>query len=178
MAILDNLRWRLTKERRIDDEIQLGSVTDEQGHTVGLEDPHNPALIDDPAIFGSNLSTVEATNIAAHNASSNEGDTSAPQKDLIDSRGKPFVDPKLYGGSLMGSFDPSTSLGEPLNVIISAQSSPAVLTRKGLQNYLRSLDLDMECLDLHSGSAQKAFLDPRGYVDQNFLYREVYTPLE
>ncbi|PWN37368.1 uncharacterized protein FA14DRAFT_115623, partial [Meira miltonrushii] len=86
-----------------------------------------------------------------------------------------FINPTLYGGSML---DQSAGLGEPLNVIISALSTPELLSRKGLQGYLRSLDLDMECFGLHSGGPQKAFLDPRGWVDQNFLYREVYTPLD
>ena len=142
------------------------AMTDPQGRTKGLEDPLNPALIDDPLIFSSSIPVVTADSVPAGQVS----------KDLIDSKGKPFIDPRLYGGS---SLDKSTpTAGEPLNVIISALSSPAILTAKGLQNYLRSLDLDFECLGLHAGGPQQAWLDPRGYFDQQFLYREVYTPLE
>lgn len=127
------------------------AITDESGRTVGLEDPNDIRLQDDPTIF------------------------SEPSKKLINSNGKPFIDPKLYGGSML---DRSAGLGEPLNVIISGLSSPDLLSRKGLQGYLRSLDFDMECFGLHSGNPQTAFLDPRGWVDENFLYRQVYTPFE
>lgn len=138
------------------------AITDASGRTVGLEDPNDPRLQDDPAIFPSNNVTAPETG-------------TDPSKKLLNSTGKPFIDPRLYGGSTL---DQSAGLGEPLNVIISALSTPELLSRKGLQSYLRSLDFDMECLGLHSGGAQKAFLDPRGWVDENFLYREVYTPLE
>lgn len=132
------------------------AITDATGRTLGLEDPNDPQLQDDPAIFAS-------------------GEVTDPSKKLLDSVGKPFINPTLYGGSML---DQSAGLGEPLNVIISALSTPGLLSRKGLQGYLRSLDFDMECFGLHSGGAQKAFLDPRGWVDENFLYREVYTPFE
>ncbi|MCO5596172.1 hypothetical protein L7F22_050232 [Adiantum nelumboides] len=109
------------------------AITDASGRTVGLEDPNDPRLQDDPAIFPSNNVTAPETG-------------TDPSKKLLNSTGKPFIDPRLYGGSTL---DQSAGLGEPLNVIISALSG-----------------------------AQKAFLDPRGWVDENFLYREVYTPLE
>lgn len=125
--------------------------TDEQGRTLGLEDPSDPALED------------------------NALELAATVGGLVPADGKPFVDPKIYGGS---SLNRSAGLGEPLNVIVSSLSSPAVLTRKGLRNYFRSLDFDFECLGLHSGNPQQAFLDPRGWVDQAFLFREVYTPLD
>lgn len=160
----------LLSSKKHDDEedngaAAFGAMTDPQGRTRGLEDPMNPALIDDPAIFKSSIPTVEASSVP----------TGQISKDLINSAGKPFIDPKLYGGS---NLDSSAGLGEPLNVVISALSSPTILTSKGLQNYLRSLDLDFECFGLHSGAPQHAWLDPRGLVDQQFLYREVYTPLE
>lgn len=98
------------------------------------------------------------------------------RKDLVDSTGKPFINPAVYGGKWL---DVATkTAGEPLNVIISALSSPEILEIDGLQNYLRSLKLDYECFRQHQGGPQKAFLDPRGLVDQNFLYREVYTVVE
>ncbi|KAK0528267.1 hypothetical protein OC834_004107 [Tilletia horrida] len=84
-----------------------------------------------------------------------------------------YSDPAIFPNG--SSF---TSSNEPLNVIISSKSSPAVLTRKGLQSYLRSLNFDFECLDLHSGGPQYATIDPTGAQAQVFLYREVYTPLD
>ncbi|CAO1639023.1 unnamed protein product [Sympodiomycopsis kandeliae] len=140
--------------------------TDENGRRIGLEDPDNPALIDDPAIFASVPSP-------SSNYPAPEG---APLKTLVPSAGKPFVDPRVYGGR--GLDQSAGDLGEPLNVIISALSSPEILTRKGLQSYFRSLDFDFECLGLHAGTPQQAWLDPRGWQDQVFLFRQVYTPLD
>lgn len=138
---------------------------DENGRRLGLEDPNNPALIDDPSISAS--STPQEPAYSAPNGQ--------PSKTLVPSKGKAFIDPRLYGGR---NLDLSAGLGEPLNVIISGLSSPELLTRKGLQSYFRSLDFDFECLGLHSGKPQQAWLDPRGWVDQVFLFREVYTPLD
>lgn len=122
---------------------------DDQGRTLGLEDPNDPAMVDDTAVSRPGV--------------------------LLPSEGVPYIDPRMYGGS---SLDSSAGLGEPLNVIISGQSSAEIKTRKGLQSYLRSLDFDFECLGLHAGTPQKAFIDPRGLVDQYFIYRQVYTPLD
>ncbi|CAD6888119.1 unnamed protein product [Tilletia laevis] len=84
-----------------------------------------------------------------------------------------YIDPKTFpnGSSLNSS-------NEPLNVIISANSSPEVLTRKGLQSYLRSIDFDFECLNLHSGGPQYATVDATGSQAQVFLYRETKTSLD
>lgn len=153
-----------SKNKQEDITSQQVAITDASGRTLGLEDPNDPRLQDDPAIFPT-ISVPEPT----------KKSLADPSKKLLDSKGKPFIDPRLYGGSML---DQSAGLGEPLNVIISALSTPDLLTRKGLQGYLRSLDFDMECLGLHSGNPQRAFLDPRGWVDENFLYREVYTPFE
>lgn len=154
------LLWRRKEQT---DEL-LVAVTDENGRTLGVEDPNDHRLDDDPTMAVKADLVVQAALLP-----------SVLPKSLLPSRGVAYVDPRSYGGSLLNQ---SAGLGEPLNVIISALSSPELLTRRGLQGYLRSLDFDMECLGLHKGTAQKAFLDPRGWVDENFLYREVYTPLE
>lgn len=138
---------------------------DENGRRLGLEDPNDPALVDDPTIFAA----------GAPSDDNYPAPTSGPSKTLLPSTGKPFIDPRLYGGR---SLDLSAGLGEPLNVIISSLSSPELLTRKGLQSYFRSLDFDFECFGLHSGKPQQAWLDPRGWQDEIFLFREVYTPLD
>ncbi|KAE8231397.1 hypothetical protein CF326_g3592 [Tilletia indica] len=96
---------------------------------------------------------------------------------------QPPIDPAALA---QGYIDPSTfpngsslnSSNEPLNVIISAQSSPEVLTRKGLQSYLRSIGFDFECLNLHSGGPQYATVDANGAQAQVFLYREIKTPFD
>ncbi|PWN26448.1 hypothetical protein BDZ90DRAFT_233089 [Jaminaea rosea] len=145
---------------------------DERGRRLGLEDPDEPALKDDPAIFVK-VPKAQAKRVTVG------GKRAAPETkvatSLVPSEGKDYIDPRVYGGT---SLDSSAGLGEPLNVIVSALSSPEVLTRKGLQSYFRSLDFDFECFGLHSGTPQTAFLDLRGPIDQNFLYREVYTPLD
>lgn len=83
----------------------LASVTtDDNGRTVGLEDPNNPALVDDPAIFASDIPVVAVP--------PPEGEVS---KDLVDSKGKPYIDPRVYGGTSIDQTGPG--LGEPLNVI-------------------------------------------------------------
>lgn len=48
-----------------------------------------------------------------------------------------FYNPALNGGSLLD--DAGSGVGEPLNVIISGLSSPAVLTDAGFLNFARSL---------------------------------------
>lgn len=64
-------------------------------------------------------------------------------------------------------------LGEPLNVIISALSSPAVLTDDGFLNWLQSINFSTECLGFHIGDPQTANLgDGQGFVDQVKEYRE------
>lgn len=160
-------RFPLVSFRKEDhDDHQNTAVTDAQGRIKGLEDPNNPALLDDPLIFSSNIPIVSASSVPAGQIS----------KNLINSTGKPYINPAVYGGSNVDKA--TTTAGEPLNVIISGLSSPVILTSKGLQSYLRSLDLDFECFGLHSGGPQLAWLDPRGWLNQQFEYREVYTPLE
>lgn len=149
---------------------------DENGRRLGLEDPNNPALVDDPNIFPTGAPVAAVAGPKPGEVITNyPAPTGDPSKTLVPSVGKPFIDPRVYGGR---NLDQSAGLGEPLNVVISALSSPDVLTRKGLQSYFRSLDFDFECLGLNAGSPQQAWLDPRGWVDQNFLFREVYTPLD
>ncbi|KAJ6625762.1 hypothetical protein B0H10DRAFT_2161644 [Mycena sp. CBHHK59/15] len=71
-----------------------------------------------------------------------------------------FVNPTLAGGSFL---DKSAGLGEPLNVIISAQSSPEVLTPSGFIQYAQVIGFNIECLGLHLGNPQSANLgDGRG----------------
>ncbi|KZV97367.1 hypothetical protein EXIGLDRAFT_378971 [Exidia glandulosa HHB12029] len=83
-----------------------------------------------------------------------------------------FIAPNANGGS---NLDVATSdgLGEPLNVIVSALSSAAVLTDDGFLNWLQSINLSTECLGLHLGDPQTANLgDGQGFVDQVQEYRE------
>jgi len=68
----------------------------------------------------------------------------------------PFNNPLLNGGSMLtmanGTVPPGT--GEPLNVIISAESDPAVLKPSldsgSFLNYMLSTQLAAECLNIHA----------------------------
>lgn len=166
---------------------------DYQGRTLGLEDPNDPALRPDPTTAvraNAQPKIVPVTTvtdpdlIAKVTEATNAKQTSIPLfptptetvEGDVDVNQYGFIDPRVYGGT---SFDlVGDGLHEPLNVIVSSLSSPAVLTRKGLQSYCRSLDFDRECLGLHAGGYQKAYIDARGWRDQEFIYRQVYTPLD
>ncbi|SPO27328.1 uncharacterized protein UTRI_10445 [Ustilago trichophora] len=167
---------------------------DAQGRTLGLEDPNEPSLKDDPntALRATARPLIVPTSSVSDPALLEEvfevtygAQTSIPlfstpiktdETSVVDVNQYGFVDPRLYGGT---SFDlVGNGMHEPLNVIISSHSSAAILTRKGFQSYCRSLDFDKECLGLHAGGFQKAYIDPRGWRDQEFIYREVYTPLD
>jgi len=85
-----------------------------------------------------------------------------------------YVAPHLGGGSML-NHDVNTKLGEPLNVIISGLSSPAVLTDEGFLNFARGIGFSQECMGLHFGSPQSANLgDGNGFVNQTMELREDY----
>ncbi|KAJ3762498.1 hypothetical protein F5878DRAFT_666702 [Lentinula raphanica] len=84
-----------------------------------------------------------------------------------------FFNPLLNGGSMLDQV-PGV-LGEPLNVIISAQSSPDVLTLNGIINFAKAIGFSTECLGIHSGAPQSANLgDGNGWVNQTIELREDY----
>ncbi|KAG8767212.1 hypothetical protein FRC12_006389 [Ceratobasidium sp. 428] len=92
-----------------------------------------------------------------------------------------FDDPRANGGSLLtsGFLTFPAGLGEPLNVILSAKSDPAVLVdqedRGGLRNYFLSMDFSGECLGQHLGSDQQANLgDGKGAVNETAVMRYNY----
>ncbi|TKY86243.1 hypothetical protein EX895_005068 [Sporisorium graminicola] len=166
---------------------------DDQGRTLGLEDPNEPALQDDPltalrataqpnivpttpVIDPALLAEVSEVTYGAQTSIPELSPPTTTSTQVVDANQYGFVDPRVYSGT---SFDlVGDGLHEPLNVIVSSLSSPAVLTRKGLQSYCRALDFDRECLGLHAGGYQKAYVDLRGWRDQEFIYRQVYTPLD
>ncbi|BGP18500.1 hypothetical protein JCM10213_001184 [Rhodosporidiobolus nylandii] len=82
-----------------------------------------------------------------------------------------WYDPRELGGSLL-----NRNLwggGEPLNVIISAQSSPDVLRENGFVAYSRSLGMWNECANLHIGDPQEANLgDGKGWERELFVMRQ------
>ncbi|KAJ7347111.1 hypothetical protein DFH08DRAFT_961484 [Mycena albidolilacea] len=80
-----------------------------------------------------------------------------------------FINPTTKGGSWL---DKSAGLGEPLNVVISAKSSPEVLTDDGFLQYAQAIGFDVECLGLHLGDPQTANLgDGRGDVNETRVLR-------
>ncbi|KAK7005907.1 hypothetical protein R3P38DRAFT_1723460 [Favolaschia claudopus] len=81
-----------------------------------------------------------------------------------------FINPTDNGGSWL---DKSNGLGEPLNVVISAKSTPDVLTLDGLLRYAHAIGFDKECLGQHQGDPQTANLgDGRGDVNETEVLRE------
>ncbi|KAI0727972.1 hypothetical protein C8Q72DRAFT_795537 [Fomitopsis betulina] len=89
-------------------------------------------------------------------------------------RAAAYYNPADNGGSMLTQVENST-LGEPLNVIISGLSSPAVLTLDGVINYARAIGFSTECLGIHLGNPQAADLgDGNGYVNQTIELREDY----
>ncbi|KAJ7680754.1 hypothetical protein DFH06DRAFT_428456 [Mycena polygramma] len=90
----------------------------------------------------------------------------------VEKRAVDFVNPSLNGGSWL---DKSAGLGEPLNVVISAQSSPEVLALDGFLQYAQAIGFNVECLGLHLGNPQTANLgDGRGDVNETEVLRESF----
>ncbi|SCZ89175.1 BZ3500_MvSof-1268-A1-R1_Chr1-1g01008 [Microbotryum saponariae] len=86
-----------------------------------------------------------------------------------------FYDPRRRGGRLLNRVNDWN--GEPLNIIISARSSPDVLRESGLIAYSKSLGLWKECLDMHGGGAQYADLgDGGGFQPELFVLRQSDWP--
>ncbi|KAJ7043293.1 hypothetical protein C8F04DRAFT_944569 [Mycena alexandri] len=80
-----------------------------------------------------------------------------------------YYDPRLTGGSML------TVQDEPLNIIVSALSSPDALTIRGIINYGNALGYGDDCLGIHLGGPQAADLgDGNGIVNQTQMMREDY----
>ncbi|GAA5847775.1 hypothetical protein JCM5353_007638 [Sporobolomyces roseus] len=87
----------------------------------------------------------------------------------------PFYDPRDGGGGMLNR-NPWGG-GEPLNIIISAQSSPDVLRKNGLIAFSRSLGLWNECANVHIGDPQEANLgDGKGWEAELLVMRESWWP--
>ncbi|BGP34154.1 hypothetical protein JCM10296v2_005969 [Rhodotorula toruloides] len=86
-----------------------------------------------------------------------------------------YFDVRDRGGSMLNRN--RWKAGEPLNVIVSAQSSPRVLSESGFIAYSRSLGLWNECVNLHFGDPQEANLgDGKGWEQELFVMRESVWP--
>jgi hypothetical protein len=96
----------------------------------------------------------------------------APEAAFIS--GVDFVDPRPGGGSLL-DHDSGSGLGEPLNVIISGQSSEWVLADGGFVHFANALGFGKECFGAHLGAPQTANLgDGNGSVNQTLELRDDY----
>ncbi|PCH42195.1 hypothetical protein WOLCODRAFT_120108 [Wolfiporia cocos MD-104 SS10] len=92
----------------------------------------------------------------------------APPKD-----GVSFYDPRLGEGSMLD--DAGGGVGEPLNVIISGLSSPAVLNEPGIVKYAQAIGFSTECFGIHMGPPMPANLgDGNGWVEQTIELRHHY----
>jgi len=82
-----------------------------------------------------------------------------------------FFNPAAGGGSMLDNA--GSGGGEPMNVIISGLSSPAVLTDDGVLNFAKALGFSTECLGVHLGDPQSANLgDGNGAVNQTMELRQ------
>lgn len=69
-------------------------------------------------------------------------------------------------------------LGEPLNIIISGNSDPYILTDRGFEHYTKSLGYSQECLGLHYGNRHSADLgDGDSQKIELILARQHYFPV-
>ncbi|KAH8091814.1 hypothetical protein BXZ70DRAFT_470229 [Cristinia sonorae] len=84
---------------------------------------------------------------------------------------KAFFNPVDGGGSWLNNA--GGGVGEPLNVVISGFSSPAVLTNDGILNYARAIGFSEECFGIHLGDPMSADLgDGHGAVNQTMELRQ------
>ncbi|KAH0828916.1 hypothetical protein J3R83DRAFT_2337 [Lanmaoa asiatica] len=84
-----------------------------------------------------------------------------------------YYNPALGGGSMLNNAE--DGYGEPLNVIISGESSPGVLTEDGIVNYARAIGFSEECFNIHLGTPFPADLgDGNGWVNQTTELRQDY----
>lgn len=87
--------------------------------------------------------------------------------------GVEYYNPTAGGGSML--IDAGDGYGEPMNVIISGLSSPAVRTLNGAINFARAIGFSEECFGLHLGGYMSANLgDGNGWVNQTIELRQDY----
>ncbi|KAG2361333.1 hypothetical protein BDR07DRAFT_1287548 [Suillus spraguei] len=87
--------------------------------------------------------------------------------------GVAYYNPTAGGGSML--INAGDGYGEPMNVIISGLSSPAVLTFHGAINFARAIGFSEECFGLHLGGYMPADLgDGNGWVNQTIELRQDY----
>ncbi|KAJ7273341.1 hypothetical protein C8J57DRAFT_271892 [Mycena rebaudengoi] len=78
-----------------------------------------------------------------------------------------YFPPAQNGGSML------TIQREPINIIVSALSSPEVLSNRGIVNFGHAIGYGDDCLGIHLGGPQAINLgDGNGIVNQTFMMRE------
>ncbi|KAH9924321.1 uncharacterized protein BXZ73DRAFT_50523 [Epithele typhae] len=88
-----------------------------------------------------------------------------------------WIDPRLKGAG-SSTYYTTEKLGEPLNIIISSESDPFILSESGMQTYIKSIGFNRECLGLHYGHIHEADLgDGFGRKAEQFLGRQHYFPI-
>ncbi|KAI0319189.1 hypothetical protein OF83DRAFT_1055467 [Amylostereum chailletii] len=91
---------------------------------------------------------------------------------LTKRQGAAYFDPAAGGGSMLDIVGDSGQ-GEPMNVIVSGLSSPAVLTDDGIVNFARAIGFSTECFGIHLGDPQQANLgDGNGAKNQTIELRQ------
>jgi len=84
-----------------------------------------------------------------------------------------WLDPRTGGGRLLDFT--TKKRGEPLNVIISGNSDPFILTDEGFVAYVQSIGYARECMGLHMGHIHLANLgDGDGRKPEALLFRQHY----
>lgn len=64
-------------------------------------------------------------------------------------------------------------VGEPLNIIISGQSSAHVVSSAGFKNWYTSISFAAECGGIHMGDAMHTIIDGRGQINETAVIREL-----
>ncbi|GBE81240.1 hypothetical protein SCP_0309670 [Sparassis crispa] len=92
---------------------------------------------------------------------------------MVKKRDAAYYNPTDGGGSMLDNAQ--DGYGEPLNVIVSALSSPDVLTYDGAINFARAIGFSEECFDIHLGTPFTANLgDGNGWLNQTIELRQDY----
>ncbi|GAA5927414.1 hypothetical protein JCM1841_000464 [Sporobolomyces salmonicolor] len=130
----------------------------------------SPVVDPQQLVFADPGSSTPHDGAATSSTSARTADFTPPRPDRTS-----WYDPRAGGGSMLNRNQWGS--GEPINLIISAQSSPDVLRTSGFVAYSRSLGLWNECANLHFGDPQEANLgDGKGWEKELFVMRESWWP--
>ncbi|GAA5932218.1 uncharacterized protein JCM15063_001157 [Sporobolomyces koalae] len=87
-----------------------------------------------------------------------------------------FFNPRSNGGAWSNTWNNDRVTGEPLNVVISSLSDPAVPTYDGLLDYCSSLRFSPQCFQWYEERSQQAanLGDGNGPLNQTTIFRYKY----